>query len=293
MERTPSTRLPTSSRNFAPMMSFARIVLSSIRFAARVWPFPFGQDMPARIGAFATKVGLLSSEWYEFQPGLWMQLNARDLIQQTILLDGVWDPSLTSYIEKHLRPGDVFVDVGAHVGYFTLLASRRVGPTGAVLSIEPNPFALKQLAQNVERSQLQNVLVEHTACGETRNVVQLYLHTESNSSKASLYPGDVTGDVAVEVPCTTLDHLCQERSLQRVKLVKIDVEGAELFVLRGMKRIMREMRPVIVLELHPHLLEAVGTPLHGVLAFLREFDYVLEPLGGHSNYVCRSRVSGD
>ncbi len=272
------------------MISLSRMVLSSIRVLARVWPFRFGQAVPTRIGAFATKVGLLKSEWYEFQSGLWMRLNARDLIQQTILLEGIWDPSLTAFIEGHLKPNEVFIDVGAHVGYFTLLASRRVGPVGTVLSIEPNPFALAQLEQNVAHSRLQNVRVARTACGESDQMAELYLHTESNSSMASLSTANAKGGVAIAVPCRRLDHLCEEHGLARINLVKIDVEGAELSVLRGMKRIMTEIRPVIVLELEPRLLESFQTPLHGVSTLLADFDYTLAPLGGHSNYVCRPRV---
>jgi hypothetical protein len=108
---------------------------------------------------------------------------------------------------------------------------------------------------------------------------------------ASLYTGNAAAGTAVVVPCTTLDDLCRERNVRRVRLVKVDVEGAEMFVLRGMKRIMREMRPLIVLELHPHLLEEVGTPFEAVLALLDAFDYVLESLGGHANYVCRPRLA--
>jgi FkbM family methyltransferase len=271
-------------------MSLSRMALSSIRQVARGWPFRFGQGLPTRIGAFATKIGLLHSEWYEFQPGLWMRLNARDLIQQTILLEGVWDPSLTTFIQDHLKPNDVFIDVGAHVGYFSLLASRRVGRGGTVLSIEPNPFALAQLEQNVAHSHLQNVLVERTACGESHQVVELHLHTESNSSMASLSTANAGGGAAVEVPCTTLDGLCEEHGLASVNLVKIDVEGAELSVLRGMTRLMTSVRPVIVLELEPRLLESCGTPLHDVLAHLANCDYTVSPLGGHSNYVCRPSV---
>jgi FkbM family methyltransferase len=252
-----------------------------------VWPFRLGKDLPVRIGAFATRIGLLTSEWYEFQPGLWMKVNARDLIQQTVLLEGVWDPSLTGFIESSLGPGDVFIDVGAHVGYFTLLASRQVGPAGAVLSIEPNPLALSQLEQNVARSHLPNVLVEHTACGDSTDRVRLHLHTESNSSMASLSSANATGGLAVEVPCTTLDQLIRRRGLTRVDLVKIDVEGAELAVLRGMSTIMRELRPVIVLELEPHLLQGFATTRDAIVRFLADSDYSLSPLGGHSNYVCR------
>jgi FkbM family methyltransferase len=267
-------------------MSLSRIALASIRLATRLWPLPFGQGAPAHLGAFATRIGMLSPEWYEFRPGLWMQLNVRDLVQQTILLEGTWDPSLTSFIETTLQPGDVFIDVGAHVGYFTLLAASRVGPSGAVLSVEPNPIAMEQLSRNVSRSGLQNVLAAHTACGDSHDPVRLYLHTESNTSMASLSSANATSGVAVDVSCTPLDDLCMERGLDRVRLVKIDVEGAELSVLRSMTRLLRHMKPIVVLELEPRLLTSFGTTSDSVVAFLTDHDYRVAPLGGHSNYVC-------
>jgi FkbM family methyltransferase len=270
----------------APAISLSRIALASIRLATRAWPLPFGQGLPAHLGAFATRIGVLGSEWYEFRPGLWMQLNVQDLVQQTIVLEGIWDPALTSLIESTLKPGDVFVDVGAHVGYFTLLAASRVGPAGRILSIEPNPVALDQLRHNVERSCLQNVLIAHTACGDSRDPVRLYLHTESNSSMASLSSQNATSGVAVDVSCTPLDDVCLERGLERVSLVKIDVEGAEFSVLRGMSRLLREMRPVVVLEMEPRLLGSFGTTRDSIVALLAEHDYRVAPLGGHSNYVC-------
>jgi FkbM family methyltransferase len=272
-------------------MSLSRIALASIRLATRRWPLPFAQGVPAHVGAFATKIGMLKAEWYEFQPGLWMRLNARDMIQQTILLEGIWDPALTGFIETTLKPGDVFIDVGAHVGYFTLLAARRVTEAGTILSIEPNPAALEELHQNVERSRLNNVLIAHTACGDSDESVRLYLHTESNSSMASLSAANATGGIEVDVACSTLDDLCAERGVARAHLIKIDVEGAELSVLRGMDRILREMRPIIVLELEPRLLSAFGASTDAILALLAAYDYRVAPLGGHSNYVCRPGVS--
>jgi FkbM family methyltransferase len=267
-------------------MSLSRIAFASIRLATRLWPLPFGQGAPAHLGAFATKIGMLSPEWYEFRPGLWVQLNVRDLVQQTILLEGIWDPFLASFIESTLKPGDVFIDVGAHVGYFTLLAASRVGPSGTVLSIEPNPIAVDQLSRNVSRSGLQNVLTAHTACGDSHDPVRLYLHTESNTSMASLSSANAASGVAVDVSCTPLDDLCMERGLARVSLVKIDVEGAELSVLRSMTRLLRHMRPVVVLELEPRLLASFGTTSDSIVSFLADHDYRVAPLGGHSNYVC-------
>jgi len=118
---------------------------------------------------------VLDGAWYEFRPGLWIRLNARDLVQQTILLESMWDPALTDLVETTLGPGDALINVGAHVGYFTLLASQRVRPAGSVLSIERNPFALKQLRQNVEHSRLRNVRIEDIACRDEHDVARLHL----------------------------------------------------------------------------------------------------------------------
>ena len=188
---------------------------------------------------------------------------------------------------QFVRAGDLVFDVGAHVGYFTLLAAQRVTETGTVLSIEPNPTALDQLHQNVDRSGLKNVLVAHSACGDSDEPVRLYLHTESNSSMASLSAANATGGVGVDVACSTLDDLCADHRITRARLVKIDVEGAELSVLRGMDRILREMRPIIVLELEPRLLAAFGASPDAILALLEGYGYRVASLGGHSNYVCR------
>jgi hypothetical protein len=84
-----------------------------------------------------------------------------------------------------------------------------------------------------------------------------------------------------------LDQLIADHKLQSVLVVKIDVEGAELLVLRGMTQTLRQLRPIIVLELVPDLLENLGTSKEEVLAFLSDFSYSIVDLGGHENYVAR------
>lgn len=269
------------------VVSLSRLALSSIRLATKAWPFESGRNLPTRVGALATRIGLLRSAWYEFQPGLWMQLNARDMIPQTILLEGKWDPPLTEFIENNLTKGQTFIDIGAHVGYFSLLAARRVGPTGKVLAIDANPAAITQLEQNVARSNLSNVIVEHTACGGSEGSVTLYYSSESNSSMASLSGANAGTDVKIEVKCTTIDHLIRKNALDRADLIKIDVEGAEMTVLRGMESTIRHMRPTIVLELEPSLLKSFGTTPAQINDFLTGLDYRFDSLGGHSNFICQ------
>ena len=273
------------------MAFLSKLALSSIRNTHRAWPMKLGKELPARAGAFAAKRGFLKAEWFEFQPGLWMKLNVGDMIQETILLEGVWDPALTAMIQSTLKPGDVFLDVGAHAGYCTLLAAKQVGPTGVVLACEPNPASVRQLEANIERSRLGNVIVESTAIGDSTDPVTLFLNAESNSGMASLSKANVSGNTGLSVQCAPLDELVRKHGIERADLVKIDVEGAEMLVLRGMKDILRRLRPTVVLELEPHLLSSFGVTVSDVTQFLEDVDYSVSSLGMHSNFIGRPKAA--
>ena len=133
-----TTSVTTKTKTPKSLSAFS---VQIIRGVTRIWPFEAGKDLPSHFGAFVAKIGLLKPVWYEFQPGLRMRLNIRDLIHQTILIEGLWDPQLTPFIMGQLRPGCVFVDIGAHSGYFSLLAGKKVERSGIVLAIEPSPKA--------------------------------------------------------------------------------------------------------------------------------------------------------
>jgi FkbM family methyltransferase len=218
-----------------------------------------------------------------------MCLRIQDMTQETILLEDAWDPSLTDLVRKTLDPQAVFIDVGANVGYFTLLASTCVGDSGRVLSIEPNPPVAEQLRLNVERSNLSNVIIEQTLCTDSLEsyTQTLYLPDQSQLGKASISKSNAGGVESVEVRSSTVDQLIRNHRLQNVTFVKIDVEGAELMVLRGMTETLRQLRPIIVLELEPHLLTQLGTTREEVIDFLSGFSYSTESLGSHANYLAR------
>jgi len=263
------------------------IVIEGIRFVRRNWPFRLGQDLPNHLAAHLASRGWLKPVWHEFEPGLWMLLSIEDMTQETILLEDEWDPLLSELVKNTLCAGSVFVDVGANVGYFSLLAAHSVGNLGKVLAIEPNPTVANQLRANVERSKLSNVIVEQAACSDSHATETLYIPDNNSLGKASLSKVNAGGIASVEVSSTTLDELISNHSLQNVTLVKIDVEGAELMVLRGMTETIKRLRPLIALELEPDLLAHLGTTRDEVIAFVSSFSYSVETLGGHANYVCR------
>jgi len=211
------------------------------------------------------------------------------MTQETILLEDVWDPLLTDLVRKTLGPQAIFIDVGANAGYFTLIAAACVGDSGRVLSIEPNPSIADQLRVNVERSRLSNIIIEQTACSDSveTSIETLYIPDESSLGKASLSKSNAGSEESVKVRSATLDQLILDHALEKVTLVKIDVEGAELMVLRGMTETLSQLRPIIVLELVPDLLANLGTTKDEVISFLASFSYSTVSMGGHENYVCR------
>lgn len=162
---------------------------------------------------------------------------------------GVHDPTILSIFKmltyervEHPRLGQVVVDVGAGIGTFTAKASHQVGPTGFVYAFEPEPENLTLLKRNTEK--LKNTRIFQRALWSSSGVKTLYVHSK-NWGGHSFYPHKYAGD-EIEVHTVTLDEVVKGR----VDFLKIDIEGAELEVLKGSERILREYKPFIAVELH-------------------------------------------
>ena len=270
---------------------FSSIEVGTIRLWNQLWPFKMGKEVPSRLLARATNLGLVRPIWFEFRPGLWMRLDIRELVQETLLLEGVWEPKTTRYVCDALSPGAVFLDIGANAGYFSLLASRCVGESGRVLAVEPNPAMVKQLRQNKERNCLTNIAITEAACSDSVEVLDLYIGNPYNTGNSSLSRDNLAWTKSVKVTCTTVDLLVEKYGLHRVDLVKIDVEGAELQVLRGMSTTLKHLRPKIITELSASLLEGFSVTLDTVQEYFRALGYTVSPLekdcmGRTTNYLC-------
>lgn len=147
-------------------------------------------------------------------------------------------------LERLLRPGGTFWDVGAHAGFFTLLASRLVGGQGRVDAFEPSPENRRRLVRALSLNAAANVHVHDCAVSDRIGAATLYGSTASVTW--SLLP-DGAADAAVTVPSQTLDALAQ--SLPAPDVLKIDAEGTEVGVLRGGLQLLRERRPVVLVEM--------------------------------------------
>lgn len=158
--------------------------------------------------------------------------NPLDLIQRMILYFGTWEPDVSRVIEQNLSAGDVFVDIGANIGYDTLLASSRVGPKGKVVSIEASPrtFALLQrnLAANAASS---NVRAVNAAVSDQKGTLDLYEINEGNIGAATTLASR-GGTLMASVDALPLEQILTPDELAHLRLIKMDVEGAEPPILR-------------------------------------------------------------
>jgi FkbM family methyltransferase len=164
--------------------------------------------------------------------GARIHCNPLDLIQRMILHFGVWEPDVSRVIEQNLAPGDVFVDVGANIGYDTLLASCRVGPTGKVVSIEASPRTFALLQRNLVTNRASsNVRAVHAAVSDHPGTLELYEVNAGNIGAATTLASR-GGTLVASVEALPLEQILTPDERSRVRLIKMDVEGAEPPILR-------------------------------------------------------------
>jgi FkbM family methyltransferase len=186
--------------------------------------------------------------------GARMSVDLSDVVGRMLATSGIWEPHVTAAFGRLLAPGDVFVDVGAHVGYYTLLASNLVGPEGHVYALEPAPRAYRELRANLSLNGVSNVSALPIAAGAGEGEARLFEGPpwRSGSSAIRANGGEAKGAVQpAPVHVRPLSAVIKPSHLARLRLVKIDVEGYEVEVLRGFAPIFaRGGRPALLVELH-------------------------------------------
>jgi FkbM family methyltransferase len=184
-----------------------------------------------------------------------------DLVQLYIWLFGVWEPDLTEFIGERLAPGDGFVDVGANIGVFSLLASRRVGAEGSVTAIEASPTVYRELLDTLAlNGHPANVRAVNVAAADRTGSVTVYSGPSKNTGLTTTVASRGFAREAT-VPTQSLGDILTEHEIRDTRLVKIDVEGGEPGVVAGMTRFVEHSRRdvEILIELSPHWW-AAGTP---------------------------------
>lgn len=201
-----------------------------------------------------------------------MQVGIVDHIERQLWLQGEWDRPVKQVLESVLAPGDVYIDLGANIGYFTLLASRLVGRDGVVVAVEPSVRALRKLTHHLWLNQCGNVLLLSCAAADVWRRDKLGLANESNIGGSSVVAKGTPVGSTESVWLAPLDDLLQGADL-RPKLIKLDLEGFELAALRGARRLIEQHHPWIVCEVTESFLRKYDASTEQLMAFLMDRGY--------------------
>jgi FkbM family methyltransferase len=194
-----------------------------------------------------------------------------------MLLEGTFETAERAFVDRFLQPGMTVLDVGAHHGFYAMLASRRVGPSGQVIAFEPSSRERKRLMTHLRLNRCTNVRVESFALTDKEGKAPLFVVEGTATGCNSLRPPAVAEPTTTEwVQTVRLDDYLRTHGTSRVDLVKVDVEGGELAALRGAAELLgRQPRPVLLCEAHDIRTGPWGYKAFEISAFLRESGYCL------------------
>ncbi|HEV2225581.1 MAG TPA: FkbM family methyltransferase [Nitrososphaerales archaeon] len=208
-----------------------------------------GRNIRASIHEKRSKDWEKTRSYYAEHPkkvfGLWMYLNPDDFspVSTSIATTGWLDLPLTTLLKKILRPGMLVVDVGANIGYYTLLFSKTVGKTGKVYSFEPESLNIKLLSKSIDANHLDNVELKREVLSDSHGMATLFLSDPREPQGHSLVHD--LGKGAIITPSTTLDDFWESVGKPPFDLIKIHVSGADDLVLAGARRLIRDLRPYL------------------------------------------------
>lgn len=202
-----------------------------------------------------------------------------DILQQYLYYFGNWEPHVTAFLRRRLQPGDGFVDVGANIGYFSLLAARQVGPTGSVVGVEAAPEIFALLLANIRRNHAR-IRAVNLAASDQPGRLQLFAGDSGNCGTSTI-AGAPGAAARSEVEAAPLDTLLTPAEAAQARLIKVDVEGAEAAVVAGMQSLLTRGRAdrEFLVEIHPEMLARLGRTVNDVLVPFRDVGfhaYVIE-----------------
>lgn len=194
-------------------------------------------------------------------------------VARTLFFHGYWEQNVTSVLLHVLRKGQTVIDVGAHIGYWTLLMSQAVGQEGRVLSFEADPTTFGELTGNVRLNGCQNTMLLALAVADASERRRFYTKSITHSDVASLITTEMTAP-SIEICTIALDEFLDESGIGCVDLVKLDIEGGEMYALQGLAAGIQSRRyKRILLELHPAQIATAGLTSRELLNMFSDSGY--------------------
>lgn len=217
-----------------------------------------------------------------------MLLQPSEFLQAHLFLFGSYELPTVRFIRRTLQNGGVMFDVGAQMGYLSLVASTAHNGV-QVHAFEPEPRNIERLQTNLQLNPSSNIVVHPLAASNTDGIIRLYLSRDNNAGTHSTVAdlSTVNASDFVDLPCTKLDTFYESNGQPAVRLIKIDVEGGELEVIQGSRELLKAQRPFLIIEMSDVLQQTRGYSTQQFKQLLAEMDYASFTLSD-DGYICAS-----
>ena len=207
------------------------------------------------------------------------------VVSQELIQSGKWEPFETKIFKKSIKKGDVVLDIGAHIGYYTLIAAKIVGDKGKVYAFEPDPKNFSLLKKNIEENNYKNVVPINKAVSNNNGKIKLYINPANTGDHRIFKSADKRGGIITET--ITLDDYFKNDI--KIDFIKIDIQGAEHTALLGAKNILRYNKNLkIITEVEPLLLRNAGSSTRMYLNFLEKNYFSLYEINERSKLTMKT-----
>ncbi len=190
---------------------------------------------------------------------------------------GEYEKDEINFLKRTLKKGDVFIDIGANVGLYTVVAAKLVGTTGQVIAFEPSKREYELLQKNIKLNKLMNVKPLKIAVsnhnGTAKFIVAGGKDTGTNTLASRFYGNHIKLDRVEDVPTYRLDDYVDQLNISKLTGIKIDVEGYDVFALEGMKKTLQKFKPFLMLEVSEQNLENTGCSSEQMFDLVKSYSY--------------------
>ncbi|MBN1214509.1 MAG: FkbM family methyltransferase [Candidatus Lokiarchaeota archaeon] len=193
---------------------------------------------------------------------------------------GLYQPEVIAVLLKYLKKGGTFIDIGASIGYITGYGASLVGKEGKVISFEPLPESYKRLTHLSKINKKYKISTENYALGELDNILTLNVSKKYGVGWNTLIPNWITSEdleKKIEVPVRRLDEFLEKNNINDISLIKIDVEGFEFSVLKGLSSYFEKKKrnlPPIILEVVQGAYHLLGNKIEDLETFMKKYSYI-------------------
>jgi len=202
----------------------------------------------------------------------YLLLNPTEHIQQQLFWYGYYEKELGDLLKKIVKPGAVFVDLGANIGYFSLLVANN-SPSAKVISFEPVAGLFQNMNDNISLNNIKNILTVNAAAGEINEEKELFVSAPDNLGMSSFHQPENYSGKKERVKVVAIDDWFKISGLPRIDVIKLDIEGSELTALKGMKEVLQKQQPVLIVEVNPETLSMFNLKPSDIYDYLKQLNF--------------------